>query len=347
MRRNDLIRLALGLLVSGLCLMLAGRNVSLADLGASLNAANPLVLLPALGIYALAILARSIRWQVLLRGYGVPLPVLFRTLVIGLMVNDILPGRLGEIARIFLLARDAAVPAGASLASIIIERVLDGIALTALLTLGVLLVGGSAGEIDWLGKLAVISSSVFATATAMIVWAALDPRHAGALARRIAAIAPARIEQMLDRLIDTALEALAPVRSLGDIVRLLGWSMIAWTLEAGMYLMIMVGFTIPGGLPAALIGTAVANLATLVPSSPGYVGTFDVALKELLEKGFGASASSAAGYTLVVHAMLIVPIVLAGLYFLWRENLTLHDLARRPAPAPGAADPSVAAPSGR
>jgi hypothetical protein len=95
------------------------------------------------------------------------------------------------------------------------------------------------------------------------------------------------------------------------------------------------------------MGTAVANLATLVPSSPGYVGTFDVALKELLEKGFGANASSAAGYTLVVHAMLIVPIVLAGLYFLWRENLTLHDLARHPAPAQGAADPSVAAPSGR
>jgi hypothetical protein len=92
------------------------------------------------------------------------------------------------------------------------------------------------------------------------------------------------------------------------------------------------------------MGTAVANLATLVPSSPGYVGTFDVVLKEMLEKGFGASASNAAGYTLVVHAMLIVPVVLAGLYFLWRENLTLQDLGRHPPTAPAGIDHSVAAP---
>jgi uncharacterized protein (TIRG00374 family) len=327
--------------------VLAGRNVSLADLGASLNAANPLVLPPALGIYALGILARSMRWRVLLRSYGVRLPMLFRTLVIGLMVNDILPGRLGEIGRVFLLARNAGVPAGASLASVLIERVLDGIALTALLTLGVLLVGGSAGELDWLGKLAIISSGIFAAATAVIVWAALDPRHAGALARRIAAIAPTRIEQLLDRVIDTALEALAPVRNIGGVVRLLGWSMIAWLLEAGMYLVIMFGFMIPGGVPAAFMGTAVANLATLVPSSPGYIGTFDAALKEVLNKGFGADASNAAGYTLVVHAMLIVPIVLAGLYFLWRENLTLRDLGRHPSAAPEASDGPVAAPSTR
>jgi uncharacterized protein (TIRG00374 family) len=344
MRRRDLIRLALGLLVSGLCLVLAGRNVSLGDLGASLNAANPLVFPLALAVYALGIVARSMRWQVLLRGYGVPLPMLFRTLVIGLTVNDILPGRLGEIARIFLLARNAGVPAGASLASIVIERVLDGIALTALLTLAVLLVGGSAGEIDWLGTLAVASSSIFAVATAAIVWAALDPRRAGALARWIASIAPARIEQMLDRVIDSALEALAPVRDFASVVRLLGWSMIAWLLEAGMYLIIMFGFGIPGGVPAALMGTAVANLATLIPSSPGYVGTFDVVLKEMLEKGFGASAGNAAAYTLAVHAMLIVPVVLAGLYFLWRENLTLPELGRRPREV---VDHAVAAPSER
>src|SRR5688572_23338657 len=139
MRRKDLVRLALGLLISGLCLVLAGRNVSLTDLSASLTAANPVVLLPALGIYTLGLLARSMRWRVLLRSYGVRLPMLFRTLIIGFMVNDILPGRLGEIARILLLARNGGVPAGASLASVVIERVLDGIALTALLSLAILL----------------------------------------------------------------------------------------------------------------------------------------------------------------------------------------------------------------
>jgi hypothetical protein len=324
--------------------MLAGRNVSLSELGASLNAANPIVLLPALAIYTLGLIARSMRWRVLLRSYGVRLPMLFRTLIIGFMVNDILPGRLGEIARILLLARNAGVPAGASLASVLIERVLDGIALTALLSLSILLIGGAVGDIDWLGKLTVVATAIFAGATAVIVWAALDPVHAGALARRIAAIAPTRIERLLDRLIDTALEALAPVRSLGGIARLLGWSMIAWVLEAGMYLVLMFGFMMPGGVPAALMGTAVANLATLVPSSPGYVGTFDFALKSVMEGVFRVDAGNAAAYTLTVHAMLIVPVVVAGLYFLWRENLSLGELRRHPR---AQADRPVAAPSER
>ncbi len=337
MRKKDLIRLTVGLAISGVSLVLAGRNVSLSELTDSLQSANPIVLLPGLIIYALGIVARSIRWRVLLGDYGVGLPILFRTLVIGLMVNDILPGRLGELARVFLLVRKANVPAGASLASIVIERVLDGIALTALLALAIGLAGGA----DWLFELALVSSGIFAVATAGIMWAALDPTHAGGLARRIAAVAPKRLEERLDRLIDTALVALAPVRDPGSVVRLLGWSMVAWLLEAGMYLVIMIGFLVPGGVPAALMGTAVANLATLVPSSPGYVGTFDFALKGVLEGWFGAASGAAAGYTLVVHAMLIVPVVLAGLFFLWQEDLSLPELGRRPprdtAPHPVAA----------
>jgi uncharacterized protein (TIRG00374 family) len=348
MRRKDLVRLAIGLLVSGVCLVLAGRNVSVAELGAAFQTANPIVLAPALGIYTLGILARCMRWRVLLGSYGVRIPMLFRTLLIGLMVNDILPGRLGEIARILLLVRNAGVPAGASLASVLIERLLDGIALTALLTIAILLVGGTVGTIDWLLSLAVISSAILGTATAVIVWAALDPRHAGMLARRIAAIAPARIEALLDHLIDTALEALAPVRSLGGVARLLGWSMIAWLLEAGMYLVIMLGFMIPGGVPAAIMGTAFGNLFMLVPAAPGGIGTFHFALKSVME-GFGADAGHAGAYTIVVHAMLIVPVVLAGLYFLWSENLTLRDLGRHPTAPPGggtteAGDRSVAGP---
>src|SRR5438067_5692647 len=103
MRQKDLLRVAVGVAISVGCLFLLAQKVSVAELGASLATANPLVLIPALAIYALGIVARSLRWRVLLRTYGVTLSLMFRTLVIGLMVNDILPGRLGEIARMFLL----------------------------------------------------------------------------------------------------------------------------------------------------------------------------------------------------------------------------------------------------
>jgi hypothetical protein len=100
----------------------------------------------------------------------------------------------------------------------------------------------------------------------------------------------------------------------------------------------------PGGIAAAVMGTAVANLASLVPAGPGYVGTFDVALKSVLETWFDVNPATAAAYTLVVHTMLVVPVVVAGLYCLWRENLTLPELSRRPAPR---TDRPVATPTER
>ena len=74
-----------------------------------------------------------------------------------------------------------------------------------------------------------------------------------------------------------------------------------------------------------------ANLATLVPSSPGYVGPFDAAAIFVLTL-FGAGRDIAASYTLVLHATLIVPVVLLGFVYLWRNHLSLADVSGKPAP---------------
>jgi glycosyltransferase 2 family protein len=75
-------------------------------------------------------------------------------------------------------------------------------------------------------------------------------------------------------------------------------------------------------------GMVVANLVTVLPSAPGYVGTFDVALKEVLAGSFGVEDAKAVAYTAVTHAALLVPVVLAGLALLTREDLSLRGLAR-------------------
>src|SRR5207302_2105873 len=127
---------------------------------------------------------RSVRWQPLLGGKpGAPL--LFRTLVIGLMLNDLLPGRLGEVARVYLLARSASVPVGASLASIVVERVLDGIALITLLGLGlaVAVVTGSYRSEAFGGVLVAVAivGPIFVAATVVLLWAARWPNAARTL----------------------------------------------------------------------------------------------------------------------------------------------------------------------
>ena len=320
------LRPLVGVVISAACLFaLARTGVSLQDVGARLEHGNPAVLPPAVALYLGALFVRSVRWGLLLPGRNLSPWLLFRTLVIGFMVNDILPLRLGEVARIVLLARNASTPVGVSFASIIVERVLDGLALIALLALGMVLLGRS----DWLLQMT-IASIFFCGLLVVLLWAALAPRLARGIAGVLTGPLPPRFRDPLRRLVDGTLDGLRPITHPGIGLSVIALSLLAWAIEATMYIVIMFGFNVPDPLAAGPFGAAVANLATLVPSSPGYVGTFDLALQRVLTDVFGAASDVATSATLVVHLTFIVPVVALGLFFLWKEDLPLAQLARRP-----------------
>ncbi|MEA2641626.1 MAG: glycosyltransferase 2 family protein [Chloroflexota bacterium] len=332
MTRGGFLRLFIGLAVSAACIAFLVSIVRGENVGQSLAAGNPAVLLPAVVLYFAGTTIRSLRWRYLLGGKPSVL-LLFRTLVIGLMLNDLLPGRLGEVARVYLLARNASIPVGASLASIVVERVLDGIALITLLGLGlVVAVATGSYRAEAFGGVLVavaIVGPIFVAATAVLLWAARWPAGARQLGHLVVRPAPLRPRERLDRLVDGTVAGLAPIASGATGLTVFLLSLLAWLIEASMYFVIMTGFHVIGGLAAAALGTAVANLATLVPSSPGYIGTFDLALRQVLVGVFGNAGEEADGFTIVVHLALIVPVVVVGLFFVWREDLSLPELRRR------------------
>jgi uncharacterized membrane protein YbhN (UPF0104 family) len=90
----------------------------------------------------------------------------------------------------------------------------------------------------------------------------------------------------------------------------------------------MLALSFDSGLPSLVVGMVVANLATVLPSSPGYVGTFDVPLQAVLTDAFGVPAALASSYTLLAHILLLAPVVVLGLLLLGRENLSLRALGR-------------------
>jgi len=320
------IRPLFGIILSAACLVaLARTGVSLEGVGRGLEHGNPAVLVPAVALYFGGIFVRSVRWGFLLPGQRLPPWLLFRTLVIGFMVNDLLPLRLGELARILLLAKNASTPVGVSFASIVVERVLDGLALIALLALGMALVGSA----EWLVQLA-IASAFFVGLTVVLLGAALAPRLARAIASAATAPLPGKIRDPLRGLVDGTLEGLRPITHPAIGLAVLALSLLAWGAEAAIYVVIMAGFNVPDALAAGPFGAAVANLATLIPSSPGYVGTFDLALQKVLVDVFHVASDVAASATLVIHLTFILPVVALGLFFLWKEDLPLAQLARRP-----------------
>lgn len=252
-----------------------------------------------------------------------PLPpttsLLFRVMVIGFTINNLLPARLGELARAYLLWQRNRIEPGVTLATIVLERVLDGLTLCLFAGVAALLVPFP----PQLQQAAWATAAVFLLATAGLVGFLLWPAPFLALSTRVLRVFPPRIASLGERLIRTFVAGLAVLRRARLLASVLALSLLAWLAEAGMYLVIMLGFPFPARPEAALLGAAAANIGTMIPSSPGYVGTFDLPLQFVLTQVFGVPVAEATSYTLVLHAALVVPVVLLGIAFLaqdWRDG---------------------------
>ena len=97
-------------------------------------------------------------------------------------------------------------------------------------------------------------------------------------------------------------------------------SIVIWLLETGKYWFVMQAFNFQVSFFALMLMNGIVNLATTIPSAPGYVGTFDAPGIAVLT-AYGVEQGIAAGYTLVLHAALWLPITLLGAYFMLREGI--------------------------
>lgn len=313
----------MGLAISLLLVILMFRSLEFASVGRALAEAEFAYLAPALALYFAGVFVRTVRWSVLMRPIGrVGLHRLFAVMVMGFMANDILPLRAGEAVRAYLLWRKERLEPGATVATIVVERIFDGLVLT-----GFLVVAGLLIDLDsWLSQLAWVAGAVFLVAVAFVLALTTVPTLLMSLASALLAPLPLRLRQLALRLLTTFVDGLAVLRRGRDTAAVALLSAVAWLLEASMYYALMFSFPFKAQYLASILGTAVANLGTMVPSSPGYVGTFDLPLSAVLVGTFSIDPSLAASYTLLVHAALVLPVVLLGLFFLWRDGLTLARL---------------------
>ena len=318
-------RSLLGLLFSVALLGFFFWTTDVRSMGTPIREANFLFVLPAIGVYFVGVWLRAARWRLLMAPFAaVPTARLFRVILIGFAVNNVLPLRLGEIVRTFLLRRSHGVPIAAALATVLLERLLDVVALCALMTVVLYLV-----PLDgWVLVLGNATGLVTAGAAVALVVRLVLPRStvhwlldfavslADRLGNRVGALARSFLEGV------RALEDARTVLAVGLL------SVACWVAELGLYYFMMVAFGFDSGMLSLVAGMVVANLATALPSSPGYVGTFDVPLQRLLSETFGVPDALAASYTLVTHAVLLVPVVVAGLILLGREDLSFRSLTR-------------------
>jgi len=315
----------LGVLISILFLWLALRGLSLQDVAAELPGRNYWWLLPGIGVYFLGVWARAWRWHYLLR----PLkPITTRTMfpivAIGYAGNNIFPARAGELLRAVVLKRREGVPVSASLATIIVERVYDGVVMLAFVFLNLPELARLTADSGFVGSiqaLALAGTLAFLGALGVFLWAAMYPKKANILLEAVVArLIPERFRERLLGFGRRFLGGLESLRSPREALMVFLTSVVIWLLETGKYWFVMHAFPFEVSFFALMLMNGIVNLATTIPSAPGYVWTFDAPGIAVLA-AYGVPRALAAGYTLVLHVALWLPITALGLFYMAREGI--------------------------
>ncbi len=318
------IVLALGIIVSAFFLYLGLRGVNLEEVFKRISGANLIWLIPGVAVYFLAVWGRTWRWHYLLRPLkAVSLRSLFPIVVIGYMGNNVYPFRAGEVIRAYVLKRNEQVSISASLATIVVERIFDGLVMLIFVFAALPF---APIEQDWLRSIVVAGTVLFFGALAVFLFLAMRPVFARRVYSALLRPLPARVAHPIVDLLDRFMEGLESLRRPRDLFMTLVTSVFIWLTETTKYWFVMHAFNFEVSFFVLMIMTAVVNLATTLPAAPGYIGTFHGPGILVLET-FGVVSDVAASYTIVLHAALWLPITLLGFYYLIRQGLSWRSFS--------------------
>jgi uncharacterized protein (TIRG00374 family) len=317
-------QLCVGIAVSSVVVVFLAHTVDTHAVFSTLAAVDPRLVLTGVAVHIFAMYVRSLLWQRLLAAPA-STSTLFRVSIVGFAVSYLMPLRVGEIARAYLLARWRGIAYSTTLASLVAERVLDGLCVGAILLVALLF----APAPDYVLAFGFVVVGIFGALASALVIASWRARAFVTLAASVASYLPARAGTLLLRLASGFAKGLEPLRNWRALPALIGLALVGWLCQFAVFYMVMLALPVRASIPVALIGGGLANFATLLPSGPASVGTFDGALIKLLMDMQGTSLENATAYALVVHAVVVVPIVLLGAAVMWRSGLTLHQLLSR------------------
>jgi len=315
----------LGILISIFFLWIALRGLPLKDVAAELSGRNYWWLLPGVAVYFIGVWVRAWRWHYLLRPLKqIPTRTMFPIVCIGYAGNNIFPARAGELLRAVVLKRRTGVPVSASLATIIVERVFDGVVMLSFVFVNLPELARLTADSGFVGSIqtvALLGTVAFLGALGIFLWAAMVPKKAeailGAVIRRIL---PARFREPVLGFVERFLGGLESLRSPREALMVFLTSVVIWLLETGKYWFVMHAFPFEVSFFALMLMNGIVNLTTTIPSAPGYLGTFDAPGIALLT-AYNVPRALAAGYTLVLHLALWFPITVLGLYYMTREGI--------------------------
>lgn len=321
-----------GVIISAFFVWLALQGLKLDEFWEAVTHANYWWILPGIAVYFVGVWARAWRWHYLLKPIKeISTAQMFPIVTIGYMGNNVYPFRAGEVLRAVILKRRQGVPVSASLATIFVERIFDGVVMLSFVFLNLNELAKLTGDSGFAGNIqqvAIIGTLAFVGALIVFVVAAMFPQVTIKVSMWcIERFLPQRFHTKVINLTHKFLDGLASLRSPINILMVFLTSVVVWLFETAKYWFVMHAFSFEVSFFTLMLMNGIVNLATSLPGAPGYIGTFDAPGIAVLT-AYGVPKGIAAGYTLVLHAALWIPVTVLGAYFLAKEGIQWNDSLR-------------------
>ncbi|MCI0570268.1 MAG: flippase-like domain-containing protein [Myxococcaceae bacterium] len=337
-------KLLSSLLVTLLFTWWAFRGTDWAQQWASLRTANYAWVLPYLGVLLAIHLCRTLRWGFLLSGLErVPFRALNEASAIGFMMLLVLPFRLGEFARPFLIAQRSGIRRSAAMTSVVLERIVDGIAVALLLRGLLFFVPGDSRELRLVTAGANVMFAIFGGGLVFLLFALWQQRRAVALVRGTVGRVSPRLSDKVAEIVDAFVGAMRMLPGPAQTAGFFAFTALYWGLNGAGMALLANAFAGCGGADASqctplsltlfqgYVVMCVLVVGVMIPAAPGMMGTFQWATRlglQLFVPGTVASASGLA-YANVLWLCQTLQVVGLGLVMLSVSSFSFRDLAGR------------------
>jgi uncharacterized protein (TIRG00374 family) len=314
----------IGLAISALLLYLAFRKVDFGLLGQSLSRAQYLWLIPSFILMMISLLFRAVRWKYLFRPISeARFSHLFTASAIGLMANNLLPARLGEFARAWVIGEKEGVSKTSSFATIVVERIFDGF--TVLLFLVIALVFADLKIPVQFRKFTWIILAFYLAALGFLFLLRFNRRRALSIASFVMKPLPEKTSTRIGMVLDSFVKGLSILRSPFDMALAAILSILVWAPSIIILQLVLISFGYDLPIQASITTFIIVTMGIMIPSAPGFVGT--VQYCTVLGLGlFGVNESEALGISIVYHATAFIPFTATGLICLAREGISFSGL---------------------
>ncbi|MGD0586169.1 MAG: lysylphosphatidylglycerol synthase transmembrane domain-containing protein [Oryzomonas sp.] len=331
MKRTFDLKFWLGIGISVFFMALLFRKIDFHQLAAALRMVDYRYIALAVVFTFISYFLRAVRWHYLLISEkAISLAALYPATIIGYMANNLLPARLGEFVRAYVLARREGLETPAVFASLVIDRLFDGFTVLVILlvTLFTLQLPGNMADAET--ALRAGGVVMFLLYCGVLVFLYLLKRQTMRTLSLVAWLLkpfPQGVAGRLIPLLGSFITGIRLSRRSGHILAILGSSCLIWMFAVLPVDMTLRGFGIHLPITASMFILVLLVFAVMVPASPGYIGTYHYACYKGLS-AFGIADATSVSIALIIHGTAFFPVIIAGFYHLWSGGISLDSVRK-------------------